>query len=118
MHELGIAQSILDRMHEESVRHRGARITKVGARIGELSGVDPDALAFGFEALSKDSPLEGVTLEIDFRKRMQRCSQCGCEFETEAMLTVCPDCGSQHTLCIAGNELDIVFIELEEATCV
>jgi len=117
MHELGIAQSILDRMKEESIRHRGARATKVGVRIGELSGVDPDALSFGFQALSKDTPLEGATLEIDFRRRMQRCCACGCQFETAAMLTACPECGSQNTICIAGDELDIVFIELEDAAC-
>jgi len=117
MHELGIAQSILDRMKEESMRHHGARVTKVGVRIGELSGVDPDSLSFGFEALSKETSLEGAALEIDFRRRRQRCSRCGCEFETDAMLTACPDCGSLHTICIAGDELDIVFIELEDAAC-
>jgi len=117
MHELGIAQSLLDRMKEESKHHGGARITKVGVRIGELSGVDPDALSFGFEALLKDTPLEGAVLEIDFRRRMQRCGACGCEFETDAILTACPDCRSQHTICIAGDELDIVFIELEDTAC-
>jgi hydrogenase nickel incorporation protein HypA/HybF len=116
MHELSIAESILNRIHEESVR-RGARIIAVGVRIGELSGVDPDALSFGFEVPSKDTPLEGVMLEIDFRKRKQRCNSCGGEFETDVMLTTCPACGNPETVCIAGDELDIAYIELEDAAC-
>lgn len=116
MHELGIAESILSRVQEESVR-RGARIIAVGVRIGELSGVDPDALSFGFEVLSKDTALEGSVLKIDFRKRKQSCSACGREFETDAMLTACPDCGNPETVCIAGDELDIAYIELEDTAC-
>lgn len=117
MHELGIAQSILSRAEEESARHGGARVTRVGVRVGQLSGVDPEALSFGFEALVKDTPLARVVLELDFRKRMQKCSACGCEFETDMLFAACPQCGSAETRCIAGDELDIAFIELEDPTC-
>jgi len=117
MHELGIAESILERVKLEAARQNGARVTKVGVRIGELSGVDPDALSFGFEALVKDTPLEGLALEIDFRKRVQRCSACGREFAAEMLFSSCPDCGSAATACISGDELDIAYIELEEPSC-
>lgn len=117
MHELGIAESILNRASQESIRQGGARITKIGVRIGELSGVDPGALAFGWEALVKDTPLEGVALEIDFRKRMQRCSVCAREFESNMLFSACPDCGSDESVCISGDELDITFIELEDRVC-
>ncbi len=117
MHELGIAQSILERVKQESALHDGARITKVAVRVGELSGVNPDALSFGFEALSKDTPLEGVPLEIDFRPRTLGCGDCGYEFETDAILAECPQCGSRRIACLAGDELDIAFIELEDPKC-
>ena len=118
MHELGIAESILNRVQEESLCHAGARPTKVGVRIGELSGVDPDALSFAFEVLVKSGPLEGLSLEIDYRKRVQRCASCGREFEASMLLCSCPDCGSYDSRCIAGQELDIVYIELEDPACV
>jgi len=118
MHELGIAQSILERVQQESAQRNGARATKVGVRVGELSGVDPAALAFGFEVLVKGTPLEGLDLEIDYRKRRQRCSRCSREYESGMLFHVCPDCGSQETTCIAGDELDIAFIELEDPACV
>jgi hydrogenase nickel incorporation protein HypA/HybF len=118
MHELGIAQSILDRVQQESAQRSGARVTKVGLRIGELSGVDPAALAFGFEALVKDTPLESLVLEIDLRKRLQRCAACAREYESSMLFSPCPDCGSADTACIAGDELKIAFIELEDPACV
>ena len=117
MHELGIAESILDRARQESAQRGGARLLKVGVRIGELSGVDPDALSFGFEALVKDTLLEGLALDIDFRKRVQRCSACHREFAADMPFSSCPGCGSAATVCISGDELDITYIELEEPAC-
>jgi len=49
MHDLGIASSILECMQKEAERHPGVHISKVGVKIGELAGVDVDALQFGFE---------------------------------------------------------------------
>jgi len=118
MHELGIAQSILERVQQESAQRNGARATKVGVRIGELSGVDPAALSFGFEVLVKGTLLEGLDLEIDYRKRMQRCFKCSREYESSMLFSVCPNCGSLETVCVAGDEIDLVFIELEDPACV
>jgi hydrogenase nickel incorporation protein HypA/HybF len=114
VHELGIATAILERVQQEAERHPGARFTKVGVRVGELSGVDPDALAFGFEALVKDTDWEALALEIDYRRRLQRCRACGNEFPVTDFETRCRQCGALDTACIAGEELDIAFIEVEE----
>ncbi len=116
MHELGIAASIIERM-EQTAREQKARVTRVGLRIGELASVDPDSLAFGFEVLTKDTPFEKVKLEIEWRRRRQRCCECGQEFETDAIFTACQGCGSLHTVTIAGDELDIAYIEVEDAVC-
>src|SRR5664279_1688154 len=66
MHELGIAASILESVQKEAERHPGARITKVGVKIGELAGVDRDALQFGFEVLVKDTEWEPVVLDLEY----------------------------------------------------
>ena len=38
----------------------------VGLRIGELAGVDPESLRFGFEALVKDSDLDPLELRVEY----------------------------------------------------
>ena len=114
MHELSIASAILERVYREGLRHPGVRITKVGLRVGALSGVDPEALSFGFETLVKDSPWEPLPLDIVLCPRKQRCLACSQVFVGEVMNTACPSCGNEITACISGDELDIEYIEVEE----
>jgi hydrogenase nickel incorporation protein HypA/HybF len=65
MHEMGIATSVIEAVRVEAARRPGSRVTKVGLRIGEFSGVDRDSLSFCFEALVKDTDLESAVLAIE-----------------------------------------------------
>ena len=114
MHELSIATSILDAVAKEAERRPGTRILKVGLRIGELAGVDRDALTFGWEVLTKDTVWAGLQLEIEHVSRRQRCVVCGHEFAAPDFMTTCPKCADLMTVTIAGDELDIAYLEVEE----
>jgi len=114
LHELSIATAILDSLEAELEKRPGARFTRVGVRVGELSGVDPDALEFGFGALVKETHWEPLALEIERVPRLQRCPKCGHEWQVERFATDCPQCGELGTVTVSGEELQIVFIEVEE----
>jgi hydrogenase nickel incorporation protein HypA/HybF len=113
MHELGIATSILECVQAEAQRHPDGRITKVGVKIGELSGVDRDALQFGFEVLVKDTEWEPLVLDLEYIPRVQRCSKCAYEFRMADFDPHCPLCGESSTQCISGEELDIAYMEVD-----
>ncbi|MBV8207614.1 MAG: hydrogenase maturation nickel metallochaperone HypA [Acidobacteria bacterium] len=115
LHELSIAQAILDRVAVEMRRHGGARPSAVGIRLGEISGVDREALAFGFEALVKDTAWEKLLLDVDYCRRRHHCAACAREFAVLDFDTACPYCGALNTALISGDELDIAYIEVEEA---
>ena len=115
MHELSIATAILERVEQEASKRPGTHFVKVGVRVGELSGVDADALSFGFEALVKDSGWDPLALEIEFCARKQRCPGCGNTFAAKDSETACPLCGKINTECVSGNELDIAYLEVEES---
>lgn len=66
MHEIGIAASVLDVVRKEVAMRAGARAMVVGLRIGELAGVDPESLRFGFDALVKDSDLDPLELRVEY----------------------------------------------------
>jgi hydrogenase nickel incorporation protein HypA/HybF len=65
MHEIGIAASVLDVVRAEVAMRPGTRAMVVGLRIGELAGVDPESLRFGFDALVKDSDLDPLELRVE-----------------------------------------------------
>jgi hydrogenase nickel incorporation protein HypA/HybF len=65
MHEMGIADSILQAVRTEVARHTPARATKVGVHIGEMAGIDANSLSFCFDALVKGSDLEPLVLAIE-----------------------------------------------------
>jgi hydrogenase nickel incorporation protein HypA/HybF len=114
MHELSIANSILEAVRKERERLNGARVTKVGVRIGELAGVDPDALSFGFEVLVKDTDLDPLALEIECIPRRQKCPACKHVFTVSHYEVDCPACGHKETRCIGGDELALAYLEVEK----
>jgi len=113
MHEMGIATSVLDAAQNEAKRHPGSKLLKVGLRIGEWSGVDPDSLRFCFEALVLGSD-NAPTLEIEFRPRQNRCPSCGTVFALKDFEINCPTCGAASTEPVSGDELELAYVELEE----
>jgi hydrogenase nickel incorporation protein HypA/HybF len=66
MHELSIAMSLVDAVCDELPR-LGDRVAvrSVRIRVGPLSGVGADALAFAFEVAADASPIAGARLEIE-----------------------------------------------------
>ena len=115
MHEVGIAASVIDAVRAELSGRPATRAAAVGLRIGELAGVDPESLRFGFDALVRDSDLDPLKLEVEYIARMQECLDCGKRFAADRYTLECPSCRSLRGACIAGDELDIAWIELEEA---
>jgi len=114
MHEVGIANSVLEAVQTEAARHPGAVVRKVGVTVGELAGIDPDALAFSFEALTTGTEWQQLVLEIQTRPRMHRCPACGLDFRVIDYQFGCPECGACATECIAGDELELAYLEIEE----
>lgn len=114
MHEMGIAYSVLAAVRTEAARCPDKAPRKVGVRIGEMSALDPDALRFCFEAITRDTDLAGLELDIEICPFRYRCRECGHEFVVQDYQSQCPQCASLETECIGGQELDLVYLEVEE----
>ncbi len=114
MHELGIAASVLREAQEEAQRHPGSRLRKLKLRVGELSGVNPEALSFSFEVLVRDARLEPLQLEIETCPRRQRCLACQQTFTVAEYDLRCPGCGTAETEFVSGDELELASLEMED----
>lgn len=116
MHEMSIATSLLDSVRTEALRFPAKHIAKVGVRIGALAGLDPDALRFCFEVLVKDSELEPLELDIDYRPRRHQCLVCGEPFDAAYEDTACPHCSAIDSTFLSGDELELAYLEVEDAS--
>lgn len=114
MHEVGIAQSILDAGKAEAELLAGARLKRIGVRVGVLSGVDLQALEFALTALRAGTDMEAVEIDVQSCPRRNRCAGCGCEFETALYSEPCPGCAGEHARLVGGEELELAFIEVDE----
>ncbi|MDX1741258.1 MAG: hydrogenase maturation nickel metallochaperone HypA [Rhodothermales bacterium] len=115
MHELSIAQSILDALLTEKQARDLDRIDSVMVHVGALSGVLPDALEFSFEAIRIDTELEQCKLQIETIPITVACRTCGQTNTVEDFLFLCPACESVHVDVEAGYELEIAYIEVPDS---
>ena len=114
MHEVGIANSVLEAVRTEVALHPGTYPCKIGVRIGEMAAIDQDALRFCFEAIIQDTDLASLELAIEFCPRRHRCQVCGREFVVRDYDSRCPQCTSLETTCTSGDELELAYLEVEE----
>jgi hydrogenase nickel incorporation protein HypA/HybF len=113
MHEMGIAQSILDIVEQEMARHGATRLTTIRLVIGEFTAVVPESLSFCFEVITKDTPFEGVKLEMEKVPLTGRCLACAEEFIIKDYQFICPKCGSNQVETVSGKELFVKEIEAQ-----
>ena len=94
MHEMGIANSVLEAVRSEMVRYPESYPCKVGVRIGEMTAIDQEALRFCFDAMILETELESLELGIEVCPRRHRCQVCGNEFSVRDYDSRCPQCAS------------------------
>jgi hydrogenase nickel incorporation protein HypA/HybF len=113
MHELSIAQSIVDTVREHPAARQGRRVLRIGVSVGEISGVAVDALEFCFSMTVRGTEFDGAALHVEAVPVRYRCDGCGREFHPREFVAECPACGATRATMIAGDELGLSFLELE-----
>jgi hydrogenase nickel incorporation protein HypA/HybF len=121
MHELSISSAVVN----TAVKHAdGRRVGVVNLRVGALRQVVPSSLAFYFEIVARDTVCEGAELNVELVDALLRCAECDHEWDPapEPALDIvvptfrCPGCGSAGAEAIAGDELEVDSIEVEDTT--
>ena len=113
MHEMSIAQSLLEIVLEESRQHQLKQVKTIRLQVGAMAAVVPESLTFCFELLSQDTIASGALLEIETIPVVARCSECDIVFEVENQIFLCPRCDGPTLDLVSGRELSLVSIEGE-----
>jgi hydrogenase nickel incorporation protein HypA/HybF len=111
MHEMSITQGIIELCLEHA---DGRRVTSLDIEIGELSSVVPEAVEFCFEACSKETALEGARLNIVRVPGKGVCLDCGRETALPELYGACCHCDSNRVTVVAGEELRVREIEVDD----
>lgn len=114
MHELSIAQSLMDIIIQEAQRHGLERVKRVGISLGEFSAVVPESLTFCFDLIKEGTVADGAELVIAKVPLRGLCQDCGHDFDMDQPVMDCPECGGHSIELISGRELSIDYIETDE----
>lgn len=107
MHEMALAQSMLE-IVEAAAREAGAtHVTNVRLEIGALSHVATDALRFCFDAVTRGSLADGATLDIDDVPGEAWCMPCGGNVPLAQVGDPCPRCGSFQLAVVRGDDMRV-----------
>ncbi|QKW30657.1 hydrogenase maturation nickel metallochaperone HypA [Streptomyces seoulensis] len=117
MHELSIATAIVERAGELALADGTESVSAVTVRVGELSGVVPDALDFAFEAAREGTALAGARLVVEQVAARAYCDPCAAEFAVGMPpFFWCPRCDHPSQDLRSGRELQIIRIESDTAS--
>ena len=112
MHELTICENLLELLDRERHTRHFERVCRVRLEVGRFSCVDPDALYFAFDILSRETFLEGAVLEIDQPPGLARCLDCGASVAVDSRLADCPSCGSGRLCPTGGDQMRMIEMEV------
>jgi hydrogenase nickel incorporation protein HypA/HybF len=113
MHELAIAESLMEIVAEEGRKHDLQRVNIIRLQIGAMANVIPEALTFSFEMVSQNTIASGAVLEIETIPVVAECSECGQRFQIVDQVFVCTRCGKPDVKLVSGRELSLVNLEGE-----
>ena len=115
MHELAVAQALVEQVEGVIRQHRATRANLVRVRIGPLSGVVPELLGSALSLAAAGSRMEHAVLDLVAAPITVRCQTCGADTDAAMNRLVCGACGDWHTQITSGDELLLESVELETA---
>ena len=112
MHEMAIAEGILDIALTHAHDNHAQRIERIHLLLGELSGVETEALTLAFRTLVRGTMAETAALTWTRIPLAGRCHYCGKERALRPQDYLCPDCGGGMEF-THGREMRVDYIEME-----
>jgi hydrogenase nickel incorporation protein HypA/HybF len=114
MHELSIAQSIVEIIEQHVPQDHGGKVQSVKLKVGALSGVVVESLEFCFSAVIAGTRFEGTLLDVERIDLTARCRRCNNVAPVSDNSFSCHACGSADVAIVSGRELQVIEIEITD----
>jgi len=113
MHEMSLCEGVLQVLQTEAGRQGFNRVKAVWLEIGDLSSVEPEAMLFSFDVVTRNSLADGAELNIINVPGTAWCMQCEKNMPVKQRFDECPQCGSYQLQVTGGDEMKIKELEVE-----
>lgn len=113
MHELGVVFHVIDDVKQVAQENNVKHVNSVTLQIGTVTGIVPSYLTDCWNwAVTKHEILNNCKLNIEKIEAITHCDNCGKDYNTIVYGKKCPECESENTYLIQGNEFMIKEIEV------
>ncbi|MBN1345827.1 MAG: hydrogenase maturation nickel metallochaperone HypA [Phycisphaerae bacterium] len=116
MHEISVAQAVLEAAEREVREHGGGLIRRVRCRVGVLQQIVPELLSEAFGCVVERSRHRGAGIDVDKAPVTIDCATCGHQSVSEDWRVTCPECDSFEVRITGGDELELTGITLERTS--
>jgi hydrogenase nickel incorporation protein HypA/HybF len=114
MHEMAVTESILRIALDHAGRAKAGRISAINIRIGQLSSLVDDSIRFYWDLIAADTIAEKAELRFERIPARVQCRDCSHEYPLASDSFACPKCLSESIRIIAGDEMSVESIEIEQ----
>ena len=112
MHEVSLMENTLNIALDCASAQNASKIHRLKMRVGDLSGVVPDALEFAFDVVTRGTIAEGAVFEIERVPVVCHCSTCDRDFEPIDLFYECPHCHQLTYQIQSGQEIELTSLEV------
>jgi hydrogenase nickel incorporation protein HypA/HybF len=112
MHELSIANNIIELITESSQIKKTDKIISIRLLNGPLSGIDSDSLQFCFSEASRGTQAEDALLIIEQSPLTIKCLRCNKESVATVDNYLCSHCQHFDIVILSGKEFNIIDLEV------
>jgi len=113
MHEMSLCEGVLQVLETEAKKQSFSKVKTVWLEIGNLSSVEPEAMLFSFDVVSRNTLADGAKLNIINIPGNAWCMQCARKVLVKQRYDECPECGSYQLQVTGGDEMRIKELEVE-----
>src|SRR5208283_264903 len=103
MHELYLAQSILDIVQDYAVKQHFKKVNSISLSFGRLSCIESKSLQFAFEVQAKETLAEKALLDFKILPAVIHCFSCEKDLEVESYSALCPNCSGEEVILTSGT---------------
>ena len=113
MHELSLMEVVRDQAVAAALADGASRILAIRLRVGQQSGVEPEALRFAFPVVMAGTIAADAEFCIESEPAECHCAVCDAPFPAPEGCCDCPRCGTISRRLIRGRDLRLLALEVE-----